>query len=71
MKPGMPVALVDLLERYCSLGRLLPRGDLAEAFEDPFVRTDAEVVLREMAEVKARIDNFLDPGRPGVAQGLE
>jgi hypothetical protein len=54
----MPPELREMMQRYCQLGRLLPRpGELDVA--DPHARAEAEVVLAEMRLVKSRIDNFL------------
>ena len=57
----MPPELCALMERYCQLGRLLPSQD--DIFEDIRVRAEAQIVLREMAQVKARIDAFLAAAR--------
>jgi DDE superfamily endonuclease len=54
-------ALGDLMLRFCQLGRLLPQEpDLA----DPGTLAEAELVLREMAKVRAEIDEFIDAARP-------
>jgi hypothetical protein len=58
---GMPDELRRLLEKYCALGRLLPPHD---DFEEPLMRAEAELVLREMASVQKQIDTFLGPSRP-------
>jgi hypothetical protein len=51
----MPPELRSLMLRYCQLGRLLPpRGGID--VRDP---TDAELILAEMARIKAQIDDFL------------
>ena len=63
MKPGMPKEFRLLLLRYCELGNLLPRDDLATAFQDAGARAEAEIVLQEMEATKQRIDNFLAAAR--------
>ena len=63
--PGMPIELRELMERFCQLGRLLPLPDdlplLVE--DDPRARAEVEIVLAEMARVRAQIDTFLDAAR--------
>jgi hypothetical protein len=62
---GMPVELRDLMERFCQLGRLLPPpADLPLLVEDdPRARAEVEIVLAEMARVRAQIDAFIDAVR--------
>jgi hypothetical protein len=56
----MPRELRALFERYNALGRLLPaEPDWGTVVGDAHARVEAKVVLREMAEVKKRIDLFL------------
>jgi hypothetical protein len=56
----MPPEFRALLERYNQLGRLLPpKDDIDAVLADPHGRAEAEVILREMAAVKADIDAFL------------
>jgi len=59
---GMPPEFRALLERFNQLGRLLPKPDDLDV-EDPHERTEVELVLKEMAEVKAQIDAFLAAAR--------
>ena len=58
----MPDELRKLMQRYCQLGRLLPPREDSDA-KDPRARAGVEVVLREMASVKAEIDDFLAAAR--------
>jgi hypothetical protein len=53
---GPPPEFLRLLERYCQLGRLLPRVD---GIVDEQTCADAELVLAEMAAVKAEIEAML------------
>jgi hypothetical protein len=58
--------LLGLMQRYCELGRLLPRGDtvaIAVAASDPVKRADMEIVLAEAAVVRAQIDELLAESR--------
>jgi hypothetical protein len=56
----MPSEFRALLERYNQLGRLLPpKDDIDAVLADPHGRAEAEVILCEMAAVKADIDAFL------------
>ena len=58
--PGMPPEFRALLERYNQLGRLLPSlDDAMSLIEDDRARAGIEVVLAEMARVKAQIDDFV------------
>jgi hypothetical protein len=61
---GMPPEFRALLERFNQLGRLLPKPDDLDV-EDPHERTEVELVLKEMAEVKAQIDAFLAAAKAG------
>jgi hypothetical protein len=56
----MPPELRALMERYCQLARLLPQEELDLDPDDPGTRAEAEMVLKEMALVQARIDAMLD-----------
>jgi hypothetical protein len=58
----LPDELRKLMQRYCQLGCLLPQAEDFDA-KDPRARAGVEVVLREMASVKAEIDEFLDAAR--------
>jgi hypothetical protein len=52
------------MEKFCQLGRLLPRRDgINAAIEDTQSRADLELVLAEMAVVKAEIDAFLNAAK--------
>ena len=57
----MPPQLLALMKRFNQLGLLLPRDD--DALEDPLVRTEAELILKEMALVRAQIDSFIATAR--------
>jgi hypothetical protein len=61
----MPKELHALMLRYCQLGRLLPR---IEDLVDEGPRADAEVVLAEMATVKAQIDSFIAAARAALPE---
>jgi hypothetical protein len=64
----MPPELRLLMERFCQLGRLLPHeDDLEDVGNDPHVRAELELVLQEMARVKAQIDEFLAAARAARA----
>jgi hypothetical protein len=67
----MPRELKRLMLRYCQLGRLLPRLDDATSVADLDLdlsdRTGIQLVLNEMAQVKAQIDKFLDSKAPPAA----
>ena len=65
-KPEYAEGVRLLLLRYCELGNLLPRDDLATAFQDAGARAEAEIVLREMSTVKQEIDSFLAAARERV-----
>jgi hypothetical protein len=53
-RPGPPPEFLRLMEKFCQLGRLLPRRDgINAAIEDTQSRADLELVLAEMAVVKA------------------
>jgi hypothetical protein len=58
----MPEELRQLMLRYCQLGRLLPRLEDFDA-KDPRIRSDYEVLRREMAGVLAEIYAFVDAAR--------
>ena len=64
---GMPPAFRKLMERYCELGRLLPRFgddiDIAVAVDDPAEYARLTVILREMDQVKAQINAALDAAK--------
>jgi hypothetical protein len=57
----MPPELLALMKRFNQLGLLLPRDD--DALEDPLVRAEAELILKEMALVRAQIDSFIAAAR--------
>jgi len=63
----MPPELRHLMLRYCQLGRLLPRLDdatsLADLDLDLSERAGIQLVLNEMAQVKAQVDEFLAAAR--------
>jgi hypothetical protein len=60
---GMPLELQALIQRYCALGRLLPQPIEDADLADDRARAEIEIVLKEMHDVKARIDAFLDAAR--------
>jgi hypothetical protein len=69
---GMPPELIELMKRYCELGRLLPQGDAVDraiAFEDVGRRAECELILAEMVAVMAEIDAFLDAARAERERG--
>lgn len=51
----MTPEFLALMERYNKRGRMLPQGDTLDGVDVDAVR----LVLREMAEVKAKIDALL------------
>jgi hypothetical protein len=63
----MPLELKRLMLRYCQLGRLLPRLDdatsLADLDLDLSERAGIQLVLDEVARVKAQVDEFLATAR--------
>ena len=62
----MPPELMSLLKRYIALAQGLPQGDDIDqqiALSDPLKMADTEMVLAEMAKVKAEIDAFLEQAR--------
>jgi hypothetical protein len=64
----MPPELVELMQRYNQLGRLLPpEADWELALEDPRALAEAKIVLREMAKAKRAIDDFLAAARAARA----
>jgi hypothetical protein len=69
----MPAELVELMQRYNQLGRLLHpfADDMEDAVKDPRSRAEIRLVLQEMAKAKTQIDQFLlrHGRRPSAAAG--
>jgi hypothetical protein len=55
----MPPELRALMERFNRLGLLLPRGDKDELMDDLRTRVTVELILAEMAQVRAEIFAFI------------
>jgi hypothetical protein len=64
-----PPEFIALMQRFNHLGRLLPRGEdaQAEALADRAKRAELALVIAEMRKVRAEIDAFLDKhGKPAA-----
>ena len=61
--PNVPgkTELLALMKRYNRIGLLLPRDK--DALDDLRVRTSVELILREMARVRAEIFAFIAAAR--------
>jgi hypothetical protein len=62
----MPPELRRLMERYCQIAQLLPRGDdvaMDIALKDAGTRDQTRLALAEMDKVKAEIDAMLARAR--------
>jgi hypothetical protein len=59
----MPPELKNLMLRYCQLGQLLPPPDDISSIAEFSLseRAELELVLAELAKVKAAIDAYLGP----------